>query len=263
MTGANDVMLLRDVEPKLAGLAHIRAFGARAEHDEFCALVEQDCIRPALRGGDVHAWQYRATTHLLWCYDEHLRLRRPPRHLGRYLAHHASGSNPVRNGAPGRLFRVSPHLRDSMVVWRDLSRSLAAAPVLSGDRRPVPLNSVYFIGTSCDDDTLLLCAYLNALPLRVFARTIAERAKCGYFRFFAWVIAILPLPRHWRSWQRSALLSIARAAVEAGAPTAAAKQQLDRIVADAYGLTARDVEMLTRFDAWLSGGPTGGARASA
>jgi hypothetical protein len=118
----------------------------------------------------------------------------------------------------------------------------------------IPLNTVYFIATASLRESLLLSAYLNSLPLRVFARAIAERAKDAHFRFFAWTIAVLPLPRDWRSNRiAERLLALATAAHENHCMQPAARRELDRLVASSYGLDDNDVDHLASFDSWLAG----------
>jgi hypothetical protein len=144
------------------------------------------------------------------------------------------------------------------VVWQDIAQELRAAAVPAqmpdaGALVPIiPLNSVYFIAVDSPDKAFLLAAFLNSLPLRVFACTIAERAKDAHFRFFSWTIGGLPLPRDWEHGARAAaLISLSR---DAHAQEGLAREridELDAIVAGAYGLSAEAVQALAQFDAWL------------
>ena len=86
------------------------------------------------------------------------------------------------------------------------------------------------------------------------ARAIAERAKDAHFRFFAWTIGALPLPRAWRRGPRAAaLLALSRDGHERESLDAERAAELDRMVGAAYGLDERDLATLARFDAWLRG----------
>lgn len=259
MTGANEVLLLDQVEHVLGGLVRICASGSRSAGDAYTATIESDCVRPLLRGCDIRAWRYSTSRHVIWLYDQHLRLRQPPGYTQGYLNRHKDRLDArPGNAAPGALFRLSGALLDSMVVWRDIAPSLQAAALPRGDpHRPVPLNSVYFVGTGKDDDAAwLLAAYLNSLPVRVFARTIAERAKDGFFRFFAWTIAVTPLPHAWRRDGARELLALSHAASEAGYATPTVAARIDALVGAAYGLTDNQLGSLRAFDDWLSGGAT-------
>lgn len=259
MTGANEVMVLRRVEPRLGGLCAIQAIGSRADNDAYNAIVESACVRRLLRGADIRAWHCTSERHVLWLYDEHLRLRAPPpRLVGRYLERHARQLDTrASNASTGRLFRISGGLLESMVLWRDLAPRLDAVALPRAADRPVPLNSVYFVALGRDDDAAFtLTAYLNSLPMRVFARAIAERAKDAFFRFFAWTVAVLPLPGDWHGTLAGELCRLARDAHEAGGMDAESAVRLDALVARSYGLGEDDLRALTEFDAWLSGATT-------
>jgi hypothetical protein len=150
------------------------------------------------------------------------------------------------------------------VVWSDLASDLRAAAVPASMRTVVgtesavlPLNTVYFIGTATDRDALLLAAYLNSMPVRTFARAIAERAKDAHFRFFAWTIAMLPLPSTWRDGMTAdRILEISQRAHRGGAIEPCDREELDLLIARAYGLDHQHIEEIAAFDAWLSGKDT-------
>ncbi len=269
-TGANDCLLISRADHKLGGLAHIRARGA--EHGgegvaaAYDAIVEERGLAPAVRGRGISAWGFEITSQVVWLHDDDTgaALPPPPR-LARYLERHALALD-RRRGAPGgaprgALFRVTADTLRPKVAWQDLCETLEAvalparvAGVGSAPRPLVPLNTVYFIPLSAPPEALVLAGYLNSLPVRTFARAVAERAKDARFRFFAWVIALLPLPGRWRSGDTARrLLALARDAHEAGAIAPAAQVELDALVARAYGLSDGDVAALGDFDRWLRG----------
>jgi hypothetical protein len=265
MTGANDVLVLREVEPKLGDIARIRTDGYNRAVEAgarraFSGWVEASTIRPALRGTDVGAWHARPERHVLWApCNDHPAAPAPPR-LHRFLQRHRTALRqpPAKLGM---LHRLSAHTLGHKVVWSDLAADLRAAAVpprvrcVTGVEVPlVPLNTVYFMATSSMRESLLLSAYLNSLPLRVFARAIAERAKDAHFRFFAWTIAVLPLPHDWRSNRvAERLLLLASAAHDARCIEPAARNELDRLVATSFNLDNDDLTHLAAFDAWLAG----------
>jgi Eco57I restriction-modification methylase len=308
-TGANDVLIVREVVPRLGGLASIRAHGwqgasnARAtaarsvmsarnairsahggngtaaavaslpeqEPDSqpavaYEAIVEADCLRPLVCGSDVTAWMRRESRWVIWLHGEDGRPRTPPPRLAGYLARHGTrldARSGLRRGAAiGSIFRVSREAMGHKVVWHDLAETLKAVVVPAiarstlGLLQPViPLNTTYFIGVPAENDALVLAALLNSIPLRCFARTIAERAKDARFRFFAWVIGVLPLADGWRDASTARQLSdIAREAHANEAIDADAQARLDALVARMYGLDSKDLDALAGFDAWLSGG---------
>jgi hypothetical protein len=282
-TGANDVLLLRDVEPRIGGLASIRADGAhhavgargaaasgtsRAVTDtrarDFEALVEACAIRPLLRGSDLSAFNFRIARHVLWVHGNGGAATGAPPRLQKYLDRHRvrlQSRTGLRPGAhEGQLFRVTPELLGPKVAWHDLAETLHAVALPATFASPlgrlpvVPLNTVYFIAAADDTQALRLAALLNSLPVRVFARSIAERAKDARMRFFAWTIGVLPLPPDWE--RAPGLLSISREAHAAGGLDDERARALNDCVAGLYALADSDMNALAEFDAWLSGRTT-------
>ncbi|MGH7477464.1 MAG: Eco57I restriction-modification methylase domain-containing protein, partial [Longimicrobiales bacterium] len=250
VTGANRAFIARRVEPKLGGLAFVWPEAAPEGADPL--VIESAALAPLVRGRGIRAWSYSADHALIWPGAPATAAARQPR-LTRYLdalpAHHRRG--------PRHLTRATLAPK---VAWHDLADSLHAVALPArvstrwvGQAPLVPLNTVYFVPVSSDDDALLLAAVLNSLPIRTFARAAAERAKDARFRFFAWTIAALPFATRLDA-ARTELIAIARAAHVGQAIDAAAAERLDAIVTDAYGLGSADVDVLRGFDAWLRGG---------
>ncbi|NJD11134.1 MAG: hypothetical protein FIB01_12125 [Gemmatimonadetes bacterium] len=271
ITGANDVLVVPAAEHHLGGLSRIRAqgwFRARRAGDgsgapAFAGWIETACLRPLVRGADVKAWRWTAPQRLIWVPANDRPSAPTPARTARYLARHAAllagrtGSGGA--GGEGRVLRVCRELLGPKVVWQDIADDLHAAAVPAAvpgdDGRPqpvVPLNTVYFVAAPDARTAHLLAALLNSLPLRVFARACAERAKDARFRFFAWTVAALPLPRAWdRDPVSRALEDISVAAHQPGGLTPAAQEQLDACVAGAFGLAPAHIHALHAFDTWL------------
>ncbi len=274
-TGANDALLIRDARARLGELASVRAEGwfpgganratDRVQRSKYEAVIEARTMRPVLRGSDIDAWGFALERWIVWTHDERGIARQPPVRLARYLDRHREKldrrTGVRRNQPPGAVFRVTRAALGHKVVWHDLARTLEAVAVpatlrnaMGFEAEIVPLNTVYFIATADRNESLLLSAYLNSLPVRVFARTIAERAKDARFRFFAWTVGALPLPARWRqSPAATALTSIAHRAHAARCLSPPEQAELDRIVASLFGLGDEDVAALADFDRWLSG----------
>ncbi len=275
VTGANDVLLFDRVEPKLGDLVLARPSGASKRGDASGTTPDADAragvpieasdLAPVLRGSGIRPWSWEAPDHVIWLRDDRLRHRDAGRRTTAYLARHA-GRLRARSGsaaAPlGAVARVSAGLIGPKVAWHDLAANLHAVALPAtirtawGAARPlVPLNTAYFIAADDDDEALLLAALLNALPLRTFARAVAERAKDARFRFFGWVVGVLPLAASlFTPPAAPRLVTLSRTAHRDGALRPSAAAELDRLVADAYGLGSADVKALLDFDAWLRGG---------
>jgi hypothetical protein len=261
VTGANDVLVVREAIGRLGDLVEVRCEGrfrrasprAPASYE---AIIERQALRPLLRGSDVAAWRAAPGAHVLWVLDAH-GIVNPARRLARFLATHADR---LKHG--GRLQRLSPAALGAKLVWQDIATTLNAAVVparassnVCGTVPVVPLNTVYYVPVASPDDALVLAALLNSLPLRVYARAVAERAKDARFRFFAGTVARLPLPADWRSARvASPLRAVAARAHERGGITPNEQVEIDERVARAFALGARELNVLRAFDAWLSGG---------
>ncbi len=274
VTGANDVLIAREFRHVLGGLTHIKTEGyfrarkrsySTAEARRFAGYVETSALRPLLRGSDVRAWTFEPSSRLLWSAGNEGGRGRAPR-LESYLRRHATALG-ARTGIrvsaeTGRLMRVSRSTLGHKVVWKDIADNLLAAAVPdsiradgSSDVPVVPLNTLYFVAVPDSDTAMLLSAYLNSLPMRAFARAAAERAKDARFRFFAWTIGSLPLPRTWRDTDVATLIDIAREAHADGGLARVRQLRLDAIVARAFGLGDDDMNALLAFDNWLCGAP--------
>jgi hypothetical protein len=267
----NEVMLVREAIPKLGDHALIRTEGwsgagtGSPEATACEAVVEASALRPILRGADISAWRYTSTSYVLWVHGDDGVPHPPPPRLRRFLARHderlraRSGSRPGQH--PGAIFRLGPETLGPKVAWHDLSDTLNAVALpatarcgLGLDLPLVPLNTIYFIPTAETDRALVLSAFLNSLPVRTFARAIAERAKDARFRFFAWTVGILPLPHDWdRAAATDRLGEIAATAHADGHITPAAQTELDALVQTAYRLSDRDLRGLLDYDRWLRG----------
>lgn len=275
MTGANEVLVVREWEHKLGDLTVIRAEGffsrrtaaRERSSSRYQAVVESGTLRPLLRGADIRAWRGQPSRRVIWVHDAELQAREPPRRLAAYLARHRSRlerrTGFRRDASPGALARLSRETLLPKVAWHDLAETVKAVALpgaegatgsTSGPGGPIPLNTVYFIPTTRYDRALLLAAYLNSTALRTFARAIAERAKDARFRFFAWTIAILPLPADWdRGPRAERMLSLSTDAHAAGSLAPGERAELDDLVARCYGLSSADRRSLEGFDRWLRG----------
>jgi Eco57I restriction-modification methylase len=163
------------------------------------AGVEPGLIRWALRGRDVDPFAIEPRCRLLWTHDRDGRpLPRLPAGAMGHLRHHEALLRARVDYARGpwwTLFRTEAAVASHRVVWPDLARRLAAAPLVGPTARSIiPLNSCYVIALASDEQAMALSAWLNATWLRAAARAEADVAMSGFARFRARVVAALPLP---------------------------------------------------------------------
>lgn len=158
------------------------------------------CV-PLVRGRDVAALDVERGGRLLFAHDPGTGevLATVPDATRAWLNEHAAGLErraDRRDGdAPWRVFRVRPEALGHRVVWSDLARHLAAAPlppVVEGG--PIALNSAFTAAVGSARDALRLAAWLCALPAAVVASCVAEPARSGFRRYRARHMATVPVP---------------------------------------------------------------------
>ena len=252
VTGSNAVMIATHAEGKLGDLAAIKSEGG------FEAVIEDDALCPLIRGCDLDAWSATAAQKIIFSHDEQTGKYKPPsRRLRKYLATHTDAL--IVSDARGRIGALQHLDADSLaskVAWHDLADNLKAVALparissLGKCRSLIVLNTVYFIAAG-PELTELLAAFFNSLPMRVFARAIAERAKDAHFRFFAGTVGQLPLPYRWQDSRR--LMEISHTAHRDGAIDGDEQNELDEIVAQLFGLSKSQTHALRDFDLWLRG----------
>lgn len=260
-TGANDVLIVRELTPRLGGLVSIRAEGAFRSRvgpttaARFEATVEDERLSPLVRGADIGEWEFTVCRYVI---------RPPPPererdgqpHLQRYLARHRKRLDRLPRRSGKRL--EIPRWR---VAWHDIASMLRAVVVPAsvetafGDGRPpVLLNTAYQVEAPDEVGALRIAAFLNSTPVRVFAATIAERAKDAHFRFFAWTVSMLPIPGALRDGADAATIErISRNAHANGGISDDEQESLDALVCRAFGLTPKERDSLIWFGSWLAG----------
>lgn len=217
-------------------------------------LVEASLLRPVIRGEHVRAWRAASGgEQIVWTHGAAGVLRVLPPHAARWLAPHRSRLV-ARSDSRGThpwwiLHRIegaqSGHPR---VVWSDLSRVPRAIFLPAGDPA-VPLNTCYVLRCPRADDAQALSALLNTPLAAAWLRTLAEPARGGYRRLFAWTMALFPLPADWpraRGILAPITASASRATAGGGVPSS---EDLLEAALDAYGLRRDDVAPLLEWHA--------------
>ena len=236
-TGCNSAFIVT-VESAARGLAAIRnADGTRG-------TVEQEMLRPALRGESVTRWRRSpAKEHVIWTHDAHgIALQTLPSRAREWLGRHYSDlslrSDSKGSGRWWSLFRTdAADFSRPRVVWADFGRSPRAMVLDAGDPA-VPLNTCYAIKCREHTHAVALCAVLNSPLATAWLNAIAEPARGGYRRYLGWTVGLLPLPTDWE-----------RAIEILGDPAVGALDATDLMTAvlDAYRLRAPQVAALLEW----------------
>jgi hypothetical protein len=180
-----------------------RSHGMEISDGSRQAIVEPQFLRRVLRGEAVRSWR---TEHSAECivfpHSDNGRPveRLPPGVRGWLLPWRSrleSRSDARGHRAWWSLFRLDGSRHDRpRVVWADLGRSLQALVLPEGDRT-VPLNTCYVFATRDLTDAFTLAALLNSPVADAWVGAVAEPARGGYRRHFAWTMARLPVPDDW------------------------------------------------------------------
>src|SRR5690554_5170049 len=205
--------------------------------------------RPVLSGRDVRPWSVKTPQRILWPYEAALELRNDlPDALQAHFSTHATrlkGRSDFRSDSPlYQMFRVKTDRLKPKVVWRDLSPKLEAA---LAPAEVVALNTVYFIALEDMRRARLFAALLNSAPMRAMAYALAERARGGWRRHFAWVMRLLPVPRRiveFIDGKDDLQLLAFEQELRDDTTSAHATARLDLLAGELFGLEPDDVDYL-------------------
>ncbi len=213
------------------------------------AVLEQQFVRPVLRGEGVRPWRRDATDeHMVFpCAGDGRVLTALPSSLRSWLLPWR-GRLEARTDARGNrawwsLFRLDGARHDRpRVVWADLGKCLQALVLPAGDRA-VPLNTCYVLSTRDETDALALAALFNSPVADAWVAALAEPARGGYRRHFAWTMARVPVPDDWAR-ARDVLAPLGRAGMD-GSPSS--RTQLMHAVLEAFRLRRHTVAALVEW----------------
>jgi hypothetical protein len=240
--GCNEAFIVRAT----AGFA-----GVQVSDGSRTAVLEREFVRPLLRGESVRPWSVSdRDDYIVFPYNDDGRVleRLPPSLRGWLLPWRArleSRTDARANRAWWSLFRLEGSRSDRpRVVWADLGRSLQALVLESGDRT-VPLNTCYVLPTRDLVDALALTALFNSPVADAWVGAVAEPARGGYRRHFAWTMARLPVPDDWAR-ARDVLAPLGERGLRSDPPS---RTELMEAVVDAFRLRLRAVAPLVE---WMS-----------
>jgi hypothetical protein len=185
------------------------------------ARIEDDCLRPLLRGEHLQPWQATASaaeSAILWTHDVRGEpLASLPTATHRKLLPWRRQLEQRTDGRGGRwwaLFRTEAARADKpRVVWGDIGRAPRALVLTAGDPT-VPLNTCYVVRTRSEDAAYAFAVLLNSPVGGAWLAALAEPARGGYRRFLGWTCARFPIPRDWE--RACALLAPLGRAASAG-----------------------------------------------
>lgn len=199
--------------------------------------VPLDAVCRCVRGRDVKRWTARASHWMLW----------PPAGGWRPVPPWLERLAAARGMEPGdfRLSFVRPEHVGIKVVWKDLSRGMAATVLpdevhIDDHAFPlVPNQTLYALDAVSLEEAYTLSAVLNSIVADALLVSVAERAKDAHYRYFGRNVARLPFVLG----EHETLLRLARRAHRG----AGVQVELDAVVAKLYGVDDRELEVLRAF----------------
>ncbi|MEO8378680.1 MAG: N-6 DNA methylase [Acidobacteriota bacterium] len=248
---------LREQHPALATVLHRKPFMGVKTGDNRGFFLEAAAIRRgflittddlripltavcrAVRGRDLRRWSATISQWMLW--PPRQGWRNPPRWLEKLAA--------ARQVDPRdfRLAFVKPEHVGIKVAWKDLSRGMAAAVLpdvvhIGEQAFPlVPNQTLYCMDAVSLDEAYVLAAILNSVVAGALLVSVAERAKDAHYRYFGRTVAALPFADPASGWDR--LVRLSRRAHRG----AAVAEEIDALVAQLYGVTPAELEILRAF----------------
>lgn len=160
------------------------------------------CSRTILGGRDISEFTVHPTKKVLWPYDAHGRILQTldPDANAYFETHRAALERRADHNtcAPlWQMFRVHESMIGPKVVWRDMGPQMEACAV---DASTLVLNTAYYIPCADDVRAWALSVFLNHPHTRAFCKVLAERARGGWRRHFAWTLCMAPIPDVFAQW---------------------------------------------------------------
>jgi hypothetical protein len=241
--GCNDAFIVR-------AASHFA--GVEISDGSRSTVIEPRFVRRLIRGESVRPWRAEMGAECIVFphQDDGRPLDRLPPALRNWLLPWR-GRLEARSDSRGdrawwSLYRVEGSRFDApRVVWADLGRSLQALVLEAGDRT-VPLNTCYVLRVRDLTDATALAAYLNSPVADSWVGAVAEPARGGYRRHFAWTMARLPVPDDWAR-ARDVLAPLGERALRGEPP---GRAELMAAVLSVFRVRAQSVTPLVE---WISG----------
>jgi methylase of polypeptide subunit release factors len=278
LTELNDTFIVKRIEPTDNPnelMVYTEGYYNQRIPDEirltYRARIEKSLLRPLVRGENITAWNYETKDYVIWTHDDITGqpMLELPQRAREYFARHEAAlrrRSDFRDNMPiWQIFRVSKGKLGNKVAWQELSNTLGTvfipattASVSQAAKLIIPLQTAYLIPVPSQAVGLVLSCLLNSNPVRAFATSFAERARGAYFRYFSWVIGLIPIPivvqnfleqpNETSSQEISRLLSFAHRLQQLPNNERGEVEQLINVaVAGLYELDGRDIASINEY----------------
>ena len=285
-TALDRVFTVRTVEPVAEARDEMVVYASgyfdqrrtQSERVQHRARIERALLRPLIRGADVKAWKWKSEGYIIWTHDDAgAVLPNLPTRAHAYFEAHAGAlkrRTDYRATMPvWQIFRITPEKLGPRVAWQQLASRLGAVYVPDsmsdphlGEQRTIPLLTAYLLPSPSEAIGYLIAAFFNSLPVRMYSKSFAERARGASFRFTSPVLGLAPLPSEIQMAlegdpmvapsDRLVEISQALHRDSRGATAADLEEELDTIVARLYGLKGEQVQAMRGFHDFTAAHPS-------
>lgn len=244
-TSANDIFLITSVvRSATQGLVVATTEGGKK------ILIEDQLLRPMVRGGDVSEFSYSPSGYIIWTHnDDGVVLEKLPDKARQYFREKENlrrlkNRDGYKKGMPvWTIFRVNRRKLMQKAAWHELAKRMEAVvlpvtyddPIL-GERKLIAIQTVYFISSADETFCTRIVMLLNSKPVRAFIKSFSERASGGYFRHISWTVALVPIPQ-----------SLDQLAISMD------RESCSTEISKIYGLSSKEIEAIDRYYSFLEG----------
>lgn len=274
MTSANDIYFLKEIEASEDDLVTATTLLDRKVN------LERDIVYPLITGKQIGSWTFENSYVLVphkppeWRPISEDIMQNKYKQSYSYLSSHKERLSKDRQdystdkGPFYMVFRISKRKTSSWkVAYADISTKLEACVIPTkirdnqlGMKHTMIDHTAYFISVNNEEEAYYLAALLNSIPLRAFSYGFG-RPKGGIpFRgFLQWTIGILPIPSYDSHNEKcKKVIEYSKKAHEYAKSGKSdnlleLEHQINNIVADLYGLSHNDMNILRQHYDLLSG----------
>jgi len=260
MTSANNIYLVRDFRPTATeGVVTITNEGNED------ANVEEELLRPLVRGRDIAAWSFEVSEYIIWTHedatgdvDEKLP-ENARKYFNRYRKKLLNRYDYSEDQPIWTIFRVSRNKLRNKVGWGELSRTMETVLLPNtfdddrlGERLLITLQTVYSLVADNRNFGYVLAGLLNSTPVRSFMTSFAERARGRYFRHISWTVGLVPLPNaiangNMKDPKIKEIIKLSKRMHDCQGEDSEVAIQLDTAIAELYGISGKEVDLLRGY----------------
>ena len=229
------------------------------------ANIEEELLKPVVRGRDIEAWHFENPGYILWTHDNWGKpLSVLPNQATQYFAKYKkkllTRTDYKKKQPIWIIFRVSKDKLGPKVGWQELSKMMEAVVIERevtdskfGKQLLIPLQTVYFVSTGSINLDYGLAAVLNSSLIRAFISSfsIREMGQPPRFRHVSYTVGLVPIPSQFIKQEKDSsileIIEMSRAMHANKGQNRKLAKDLDRKIAKLYGLSSKELSNLNQY----------------